>query len=70
MAFKNRTRLQLEHLEHRLVPAFNATFNPTTSTWTLVQSADDGTVTVHVDGANNLSWTDGLGSTQIGRAHV
>ncbi len=69
MATKNRRRFILEQLEDRLTPSFNVMpFDPGTSTWTLIQAADDGAATIGVDGANSVTVTDGSGSTALGVA--
>src|ERR1700722_7782761 len=61
MSFAKRVKLSLEQLEARLVPTFNYMFSPSSSTWTLTQVQDSGSVTVAVT-ANQLVVTEGAGT--------
>jgi hypothetical protein len=57
---KNRL-LALETLEDRLTPAFTFQYTPSIDLWTLTQTQNDGDVVVTVDGANDLSVSEGGG---------
>lgn len=64
-----KINLALENLEDRVVPAFDLMYTPYTDLWTITQVANDGAVTVSVDGGNFLTVSDASGTANAGIAN-